>query len=595
MKGCSSTRTLQIVIAAAMLGCCTGAFALAVTQPGSGAVVPAGDDYATEQLSNPWDMNDTADIDTEDSVNVVNQVFSAGIFSGDTSVGSDNQIFPLFGGFSNSINSSRGFNHPIDTQRYRYFTVKMSASRPTSNTEVANIYYFSADASGACGLTGFAALPASTWTIMTFDMVSNVGSNSNCPHHWQDFPVGGIRFDPALDNNSPFKSVHFDIDWMRLTGSATNADKTTVQWTDSGYAGTYSITLNETGTNAVSVLLASGVSGTSYLADLTRFPAAQYTITVSRDTGTATSATSATFRINSAPMLSVAAPDKHGDQAHNFASTIVGNPWGPIQLTDFAINPLSTNWSTTSYSMPTGSFYGRPKNNDPQWYMNLGNQAIDTSLYRSLCFTLKDFGPRAVGGGSVARFFWGQKTNGKLTISQDVPLDTGGPNEYCFADIAAVPIESTSLAGPWTGTQTLFRVDPDEFPVSSACTSNPTPANCHDIELDSVVLSPFYTASPGFTFKWNLTDGDDANVALSLYLDPDTTPGNGNEILIYSASVQASNGQFAWPGSDDVNYGTYNVYLVADDGKNSVGQYATGPLIVGPRDGIFRNGFEAPQ
>jgi hypothetical protein len=34
--------------------------------------------------------------------------------------------------------------------------------------------------------------------------------------------------------------------------------------------------------------------------------------------------------------------------------------------------------------------------------------------------------------------------------------------------------------------------------------------------------------------------------------------------------------------------------VVADDGLNSVSQYAGGPLIVGARDGIFRNGFDVP-
>ena len=591
-----STFTLLIIGMAALAMPSTDGVALTVTQPTATTVVAAGDEYASEQLSNPWDMNDTADIDTDDSVNVTSQTFFDGIFSAATTAGSDNQIFPLFGGFVDSINSSRGYLHPVDTARYRYFTIKMRATRPTANTEVAYLGYFAANyTTGACGQTGFAALPSSTWTIITFDLVANNAPNSNCGHQWQDFPVGTLRFNPALDNNSPFKSVSFDIDWIRLTAPAANGDKTSVQWTDSGFGGTYTVTLNETGNNAVSVLLKSGISGTSYQADLTPFPAGQYTLTVSRDGDPATSDVSGAFRINATPMIAVNAPDFHGDQTKNFATTVVGNAWGPINATDFAVNPTATNWKNVSYTTPTGSFYGRPTNGDPQWYMNLGNHAIDTSLYRSLCFTLKDFGQRSVGLGSVARFFWGQKTDGKLTISQDIPLSSGGPNEYCVPDIAAAPIEPTSLAGPWTGTQTLFRLDPHEFPVSSACTNTPTAANCHDVELDSVVLSPFAQADPGFAFKWNLSDSDDANVNLNLYLDPDTTFGNGNEVLIYSAIVPTSVHEYDWPGSGSVNYGTYHAYLVADDGKNSVGQYSTGPIIIGKQDGIFRDGFESTR
>jgi len=587
LRICNSA--LPGLAAAALLAASVSVSALSVTQPTAATVVAAGDDYATQQLSDPWDMNNALDLDTDDSFNVANQTFASGLFTGDTTVGSDNEIFPLFGGFVSSINSSRGYNHPVDTTRYRYFTIKMRATRPTATPEVANIVFFAANyTNGACGQTGFTQLANNTWQILTFDMVTNNITSAACAHQWQDFPVGALRFDPALDNNSPFQSVHFSVDWIRLTPVATSAEKTAVTWTDSGYSGTYSVTLNETGTNATTLLLASGISGTSYQADLTRFPAGQYTVTVSRDTGTATTANSGLFRINAAPTVAVTSPNFRGDQAHNFATTVVGNPWGPIDAGDFL---TVINWTNVSYTNPAGSFYGRPTNNDPQWYMNLGNQAIDTSLYRSLCFTLQDFGQRAVGLGSVARFFWGSKVTGNLTISQDVPLSSG-KNEYCFADIAAVPIEPNSLAGPWSGTQTEFRVDPHEFPVSSACTSSPSPFNCHDVELDSVVLSPFLQANPGFTFTYNLGDADTSNVTVSLSLDPDTTPGNGNEILLFSGLVPNSNGQYVWAGSRSVNYGRYNVLITADDGLNPVSQYSSGPVLVGARDGIFRNGFD---
>ena len=569
--------------------------ALGVTQPTASTVVVAGDDYATQVLGNAWDMNASAtkadeDIATDESGNVTNQTFSGGLFSASTTTG-DNNVFPLFMGYSGSINSSRGYAHPVDTAHYRNFTVKFRATRPTPNTEVAYVSFYQSDTSsynnGTYGETNFLAVPASQFIIYTFDLVAN---NDNLHHHWTDFPtVQGIRFNPALDNNSPFASVQFDIDWMRLTPAAAAGDKTNVQWTDSGYSGTYTISANETSTNAASVVLASGVSGTNYAADLTILPPGQYTVTVTRDVG-GTAASSAAFRINSPPQVALTAPDVHGDQTRNFAATVVGNPWGPIDAGDFI---LINNFSNIVYNNPAGTFYGRPTNADPQWFMNLANQAIDTSLYRSFCFTMKDFGQRSIGLGSVARFFWGQKTTGNLTISQDIPLFSGGPNEYCFADVAAIPVEAQSLGGPWTGTQTEFRLDPIEFSVSAACTSTPSPANCHDIDLVSAVLSPFAQANPGYTFKWNLADADDANVALSLYLDRDTTFGNSNELLIYNANVPSSNGQFVWSGSTSVNYGTYHAYIVADDGRNRVGQYSTGPIIVGARDGIFRNGFDA--
>ena len=120
--------------------------------------------------------------------------------------------------------------------------------------------------------------------------------------------------------------------------------------------------------------------------------------------------------------------------------------------------------------------------------------------------------------------------------------------------------------------------------------TTPNPVNCHDIELDNVRLSPFSTASPGFTFAWSAADSDDSTIGLSLYLQSDTS---GISYPIYAASVNANAaGQYAWPGSTAVNYGTYHLIAVASDAHSSVSQASTGPIVVGPRDGIFRNGFD---
>ena len=335
-------------------------------------------------------------------------------------------------------------------------------------------------------------------------------------------------------------------------------------------------------------LLLGTVAGTSYVADLSQLPPGQYQIVVTR-TDNSASALSQTFRINSPPEVELTSPNVRGDQSRNFAKTVVGNPWGPMDAADFSMIP---DFWDISYAGQV--FYGQPKNADPQWYMNLANNTIDTDLYRSLCFTMEDFGARLIGTGSVARFFWGDRITGALTTSQDIPLYTG-LNEYCFADIAAVPVEANPAGGAWSGGKTLFRLDPHEFTPTPACMANTdqSPSDCHAVELDSVVLSPFFMASPGFTFTWTLSDNDssDTTAHVTLALDTDQVV-NGNEIVLYDAIVTTANGQFVWPGSGSVNYGTYNVLITASDGRNSVTQYATGPLLVGPRDGIFRNGFD---
>lgn len=563
--------------------------ALSVTQPTAATVVAAGEDYATQVLGNAWDMSDAIDIDTEESLNVTNQGFAGGLFSGLTAA-ADANIYPLFEGQLSSINISRGALNPIDTSHYRYLTVKMKATQPGAPTEFSRVVFYQVN--GTYGLGDYHALqPSNTYIIFTNDMLTQIDGTS--PHQWTDFPqVTGLRIDPATPGGAFTTGSQFSIDWIRLTAPATAAQKTNVQWTDSGYAGTYNVfAIDSAGTGTSYLLSPSPVSGTSVLADTSVLPPGQYQIQVARTAGGGTTANSATFRINSPPQVALTSPNVAGDVSQDFATTVVGHAWGPFSGSEFALAP--THFMNVSYTNPVGSFYGRPFDGDPQWFFNLGGHLIDTSLYRSLCFNMMVLGPRDFGLGAVARVFWGSGTTAAtLSTSQDIVLDDNlGDtlvNRYCFRDLAAVPLEANPNGGPWSGTKSTFRIDPDEFPPAS-CSS---PDTCHDVRLDKVTLSPFFLANPGFTFQWTLADADTASPTVAIYLDPDTNPLSGNEVLIHSAPTAVGNGSFVWPGSGSVNYGTYNALIVADDGVNSVAQYAGGPLVAGPRDGIFRNGFE---
>jgi hypothetical protein len=563
--------------------------ALTVTRPASAEVVAAGDDYATQVLGNAWDMSDALDVDTEadEAPGIVGPTFNAGVFSGTTG-GYGAYFYPLFMGYPLSVNSSRGANFPIDTSHYRYVTVKIRSTLPAGVSFESWRPVFLKDADsynqGTYGFASFYTLANHQWQIFTEDMISQIDGTS--PHQWTTYPqVSGLRIDPATQSPSSSPAgAQFEIDWIRLTAPATVAQKYLVQWTDSGYAGTYIIAAIDA--DSVTYALGTSTAGaTSFLADMTFLAPGQYTIKVTRSNNTATN-TSNAFRINSPPQITMTAPSIRGEQSQSFAQTVVGNPWGPIDASDFS---LITNFigGSISYTTPVGSFYGRPANNDPNWFFNLGSNTIDTSVYRSLCFTMKDFGLRSIQFGSVARVFWGNST-GALTTSQDIPLYTG-LNEYCFPDLSTIPLVDT-IGGTWTGTKAVLRLDPHEFPVSAACTNTPNPANCHDVQLNSVVLSPFAHANPNYTFAWTLSNSDDifqngfeagnSAVTLTLALDPDTTPGNANEITIGTMPVSNGNGSFAWPGSGTVPGGTYHVLATVNDGVNVVTQYAAGVIIV---------------
>ncbi|MGA9334837.1 MAG: hypothetical protein WBV39_11220, partial [Rudaea sp.] len=389
------------------------------------------------------------------------------------------------------------------------------------------------------------------------------------------------------------------IDWIRLTATATAAEKTSVQWTDSGYAGSYNITALDA--DGVSFALGTNVSGNSFEADTSFLAPGAYTIRVARTGGGGTAADSAFFHINSPPQPALTAPSVRGEQSLDFATTVSGDAWGPFSATDFSTNGVSQNgvihFKNVVYNNPAGSFYGRPTSGDPEWFLNLHTHTIDTSIYRSLCFRQEVFGPRSVGSGSVARVFWGSGNN--LTTSDDIVLvDNVGDtvvSEYCIPDLAAANVidqGSPQNGGTWSGTKSTFRLDPHEFTSPSVCATGGTPDTCHDVRLDSVTLSPFATANPNYTFAWTLADADNSSELIDLYLDPDTNPDNGNEILIHSQSAATGSGQFVYTGSGQVPSGTYHALIVADDGYNAVSQYAGGPIIVTTSDEIFGDDFE---
>ncbi|MEO7103897.1 MAG: hypothetical protein ABI119_11200 [Gemmatimonadaceae bacterium] len=568
------------------------ALALSVTQPTSSTVVSAGDDFATQVLGNAWDMNDAVDVDTEESLDYISGLtFSGGNLSGTTSVAGAG-LFPLYMGLNGTINMSRGEMFPIATGHYRYLTFK-SRVNAASQAPYAYVYLDGGStATGTIGVVGGAGLTANQWNIQTIDM-NNLQPVGGAGIHWTDHSqVGGLRIDPANASG-----VYFNIDWIRLTAPATASEKTQVQWTDSGYSGGYTVTAIDA--NSVAYVLGT-TSGSSFLADTSFLAPGAFQIQVARTGGGGTTAFSQTFHINTPPQPAITSPSVRGNQSQDFATAVAGNPWGPIDASDFSTNGMMLNGvinfkfvpgNSSYYTTPVGSFHGRPTNADPEWFLNLHGLSIDTSIYRSLCFKQLVYGPRSIFGGSIARLFWGTDPV-SLTTSDDIVLhDNAGDStvsEYCIPDLAAVPVEPGGSGGTWSGMKSVFRIDPSEFTPGSCS----TPDTCHDVRLDSVTLSPFAHANPNYTFTWTLSDPDNASDTIDLYLDPDTNPDNGNEILIHSQTAGNGNGQFVYTGSGLVASGTYHALIVADDGYNAVAQYAGGPIIVTSSDVIFRNGFE---
>jgi hypothetical protein len=574
---------------------------LAVTAPnGASTAIAAGDDYATQILGNAWDMDRAADVQTPESIDLSSQSVSGGIYSamaqdlnGDTVV--DPYFYMAFQGITSSVANNNGTRFPVDTARYRYVTFKMRLSGGgISGGQSTHVFWYrnrDSISNFTFGCTSFVSITAGQWQIVTIDLLNNftaaqcTGNGANTSNdQWRDgITQQGLRIDPvAFPGGGAGSGVLVQVDWVRLTSEsvATN-QRFNVTWTDNTSGSPYTVTAIETGANPARFTLGSNIAGSarSFNADLSRLPPGNYNIEVSRSGATATS--SAPLMINRPPEFVVTAPSERGDQARNYAIVERGQQWGPLEAGDVT---LTENLVNVAYS--GGVLTARHANDDPTILFNTGfapgqttgGTSIDTSRYRSLCFTLQVQGVRDVGTGSVARVKWGN--NPATLASTDDIIVEEGLNEYCFSDIGALPLEGANQQ-PWSGAYNFIRFDPHEFPVPAPCNSNPTPLNCRDIRVDSFVLSPYFQANPNFTFTWNLADPDNASSTVQIFLDPDRNPGSGNETLVTSQSAATGNGQFAWSVPGGVAPGLYNVYLSFNDGINSVTRYASGPLIVG--------------
>lgn len=558
------------------------AFALNVTQPDGGAhIVVAGDDYATRQFSDPWDMNNALDVATAESGGVTAQTFSGGIFSFNTT-SADAGFYALNPGLGGTINLSRGAARPIVTSRYRYVTMKIrmtAASGPALTAQQPSQVFFLRDGessgNGTFGFTNFLNVTPNQWQIVTFDMIGNI--HPNTPHSWTEYAqVGGLRIDPNAAAN-----VRVEIDWIRLTAPAVTSQKFTVSWSDT-QSGTYTIGAVDAGGTVAT--LATGVTGTSFQADLSKLPPGDWRIRVSRSGATADSV--GLIHINAPPLVEVTAPNVRGNQADSYAANDIGNAWGPMDAGDILLTGGLTN---IRYDNPVGTFYARPTSGDPGLMLSTTRKAIDADYYRSLCVTMQTFGPRDVGLGSVARVFWGTSTT-TMSTSKDIIVEEG-VNEFCIEDLAAVALEAGSPS-PWVGQLAYFRLDPHEFAPTASCTNTPSPETCRDVRIYSVVLSPFARTNPGYVVRWNLTDVDTPIVPVGIALDPDRNPDNGNEIALGTVNATNGAGEFGFM-STGIPAGKYYVRLLAYDGVDGVTRHSDGPIIVGPPpDRIFRSSFE---
>jgi hypothetical protein len=178
---------------------------LALGLPGAVITQAAGngEDYATNELGDPWDMDGPGDIAfeyTRDKGHLSGLTFNNGLLEATATSFADPRItlrLPT-DPHTNPVPQDGTF-HPIDASKYKYLTVRLNV--PINNS--AQVFWQAATGT-PFGISGLKAVSAG-WNTITFDLTSGT---SGAP--WSG-SIAGLYFDPMNAAGA------FKIDYVRLS------------------------------------------------------------------------------------------------------------------------------------------------------------------------------------------------------------------------------------------------------------------------------------------------------------------------------------------------------------------------------------------
>ena len=603
-------RTMFIAVAISFAASSPTVFgqSIEVTFPQDDQRVAEGRDYAAWQLGNRWDMDCpdwngisgfpgdpvwdgrfTCDLIVSRNRCVTDEAFSEGsYFAMSTSTcnnaaNADPNLILVSPGPVAGVGLSNGRKFPIETEVYRYLTVKIRTLNTASNQGGMVFFQTSGDANDPFGRTGFKTIRPDGWQIVSFDLLNDVPPASQLTWSGQE-EVIGLRFDPV-----PNDGIDFEIDWVRLSADPAVAETpetgVTVEWEATGLPGGTLVTISAVDDDDVELVLAAGIpaEGGTASVDLARLIPGAYAIRVAADEVLGLS--DGRFLVNSAPEFHLTEPDLKGDESRDYALDVLGNAWGLMDSGDILIgNTAQTNLENIAF--PGGELVadapdGGVSPGDPRMTFATPN-AIDTSIFRMLTYEYQlEILPDQIG--SVARIHWGTSTGVDPTpdtVTDDIRVRQGF-NTYVLGDMKQVP-DRDAQTGVWNGDVTVLRFDPHEVDGT------------REIVFRSLRLRPLDTADPAFTVKWDAADQNATDpMVVSLYRDTDNNPNNGNEILLVDGIDANTASEFVWDATG-VPAGEYRILAEVSDGFNTVSRYATGPVevVAANAELIFADGFE---
>lgn len=564
---------------------------ITVHAPSSNETLASAADYASAAFQDPWDMNEQTDLgwftfDTTSGSksNLTNIVFANGRFSA-SAVTADPYISvvdtALYQGDIANLGKV-GSNYKIDASKHRVFAIrmKMSEGHGAQLFWSKNTIYQDQSMSNPDNFPTYAG-----WGIYIVDIPSlgwyKVRGNAV---GWTGY-LDSLRFDPAN------KKVNIEIDWIRLVESDDSLRRT-VQW--SGQSGLVDIVLDNdrdesNGTLGVAARNVSGSSYSLYVGALQ--PNETYYVGVRNAGGGQLSYSPGSYTVNDIPCLTFTSPSEEGGE--DFAASVLGNAWDMNALSDIdkysylAAPPGLTTIaaqnkagkSLGNISVLTGTninFFGAPGDPIiyPLWFDGGRGAAnsIDSAKYRILVLKMAIPGPWDLNLGSVARVMWhvqGEFNGNVEKMNQSAAMvvqHKGGTVvlDTIITDLKTLNLWASQSNTGWNGSIDGFRVDPHEFSAPKT------------FYIKSVKIAAFEKADSSYVIEWDHRDQLASSPTLALYRDSNKTGFDGQLI---ASGLNPATGKYTW-NTSGLAAGTYYIYGVFSDGRNSNRTYAMWPIVV---------------
>ncbi len=431
--------------------------------------VVEGEDFASLQLMNPWDMNEINDLAYW--VGMTNLSAQNGILNTQTSNGKVAYFFPLFQGFSTPISSQLsqeliwnkvGANEKfsVDPKKYDLLSYRIYIEKPSQYfvrwTSAYPVYWPTDNPNtdgrfggndGCYTQTNIVYWP-SGWRTYFFDLSKQNGDPGVRLNNWKDFQlIRGIRIDPSASVTS---SQNIQIDWVRLTSSSSSI-KVPIKWQSNGFLSNDLVDIwvssnPDDNQDVMPLVRGIPVSQGQYTLSISILPPGSYYFKLKLMDGSlphngcgkvkGESEWVGPLIIKSAPIVEFVSPSSLSGE--DYATHVLGNPWDMADASDIITPTINYPRTINNLEFKDGAFCTNASilsgqiMSDSQLWLNTGGmpnqynflKPIDPFKYRYFSVRMKVELPSnkdidwAVRTGWGSRLIWwndGIEVNGSET------------------------------------------------------------------------------------------------------------------------------------------------------------------------------------